>query len=137
MSFLPLPCGYIQGHQAQAPPPTALSHIPPDCTMPGKALRQLAGSELYTYRYLFPDKFNSGPVNLDRTINTHKAGLRLSDSFRFGKQILQLGAYLSKFPLSPSLLFIPLPAFSDLYLPKKGQRFALLVCSRSTLAWLI
>lgn len=108
---------------------------PTDRTALGEALRQLTGSEIKAHCYLFPHEFNAGPVNLDRTINTCGAGLRLSESLGFGMGILQLGAYLSKFPLSPFLFFIPLPTFSDLYHPKEGQRFALPLCSWST-PWL-
>lgn len=107
---LPQPCA---GH--------SLSHPLPGCTVLGEAPRQLAGSEIEAHHYLCPDKFNSGPVNLDRTINTCRTGLS-----RFG-----MGTYLSKFPLSPSSLFTPLPTFSDLYPPKKGQSFTLLFCSWS------
>lgn len=140
-SHSPPPCKVHPGTPSPSPgshspaPGTAPSHIPPDCTAPGEAPRQLTGSEIKAYCYLFPDKFNSGPVNLDRTVNCHRAGPRLSERLGFGMGTLQLGAYLSKFPLSPSLPFTPLPTFSDLYHLKKGQRFALLVCCWST-PWL-
>lgn len=108
------------------------SHPLPGCTVLGEAPRQLAGSEIEACHYLCPDKFNSGPVSLDRTINTCRTGLSW-----FGTWILQLGADLCKFPLSPSFLFTSLPTFSDLYPPKKGQSFAMLFCSWSTpyLGW--
>lgn len=121
--------------------PNPEPRFPQPCTRhspeprPPRLHRTGGGTEIKAYCYLFPDKFNSGPVNLDRTVNCHRAGLRLSESLGFGMGTLQLGPYLSKFPLSPSLPFTPLPTFSDLYHHKKGQRFALLVCCWST-PWL-
>lgn len=94
-----------------------------------EALRQLA--EIKTSHYLSPDMLHSGSVGLDRAINTHRA------QAEWVSWVLDEGIAAGSFfvwtpPLPPSLLFTPLPTFSDLHLPKKGQHFTTPLCAWST-----